>query len=291
MDKENIIEHFGEAFYTKVLNDLEKYASQWSLSEFEQVDYYSVNCIFKCVSDKHGLCVLKTGNPSEVTGTEYHILKEYNGKGFCKIYEADTANGVLLIERITPGTQLRAEPDLDKRLDIFCNLFRGLHVKTSDKTLYPTYMEWVSDITKDMREHKEHENLYGKMAAAEQICRSLCEKYPGKMLLHGDLHHENILLGKDNLYRIIDPKGVIGDSIFDIPRFILNEFDDVLDDNFYKKFVHITRTFSEKLKIPEYDIRRLTYVEMCMATCLSVDSGRKLDIDEVAFTEKLMSEV
>lgn len=212
-------------FYNKLINDLKKYAKLWGLSGLEQIDYYSVNCIFKCVSDKYGVCVLKIGKPSEEKDTEYHILKEYNGRRFCKIYEADPANGVLLIERIEPGAQLRAETDLDKRLDVFCGLFHGLHIKPAGKTLYPTYMKWVGDI------------------------------------------------------------------VFDIPRFILNEFDDVHDDRFYDKFVHITRTLSENFNIPEYDIRRLTYVEMCMAICWSVDSGRNPDIDEILFTEKLMNEM
>ena len=127
------------------------------------------------------------------------------------------------------------------------------------------------------------------MAAAESICRSLCDKYPNQLLLHGDLHHDNILLDTNKRYRIIDPKGVAGDSIFDIPRFILNEFDD-LDDNFTKKFAHITRTLSAKFNIPEYDIRRVTYVEMCMAHCWNVESAEEPEMECVLFTEKMMDE-
>ena len=291
MYKEKIIAHFGAEFYNKVLNDLGKYTDIWGLSGFEQVDYYSVNCIFKCVSAKYGACILKIGNDSEDSENEYKILKEYNGKHFCKVYEADIPNGVLLLECIVPGTQLRAEPDLDKRLDIFFDAFRSLHVKPTDKAIYKTYMGWVSDITEYMRDRKDYENFYEHMYKAEQVCRSLCEKYTGEMLLHGDLHHDNILLGSDNNYRIIDPKGVVNDIVFDIPRFILNEFDDVMDDAFYNKYVYITRTLSEKLNIPEHDIRRLTYVEMCMANCWNVRGGDTPDIERILFTEKLMNEI
>jgi len=289
MDKENIIAHFGEAFYAKVLNDLEKYASEWDLSELEQIDYYSVSCIFKCVSNKHGKCVLKIGKSAGVTGNEYRILREYNGSRFCKVYEADVANGILLIERITPGTQLCDGPELDKRLDLFYDLFCGLHIEPADKAVYPTYMGWVARITEYMRSRTDYKILCEKMVAAEEICRRLCEKYSSEMLLHGDLHHDNILFGIDSRYRIIDPKGVIGDRVFDIPRFILNEFDDVHDDNFIKKFTHITRTLAEKLNMPEYDIRCLTHVEMCMANCWNVESADEPNIDCVLFTEKMMA--
>ena len=292
MDKAKIITHFGEAFYTKVLHDLETYAKRWSLSGFSQIDYYSVNCLFKCVSEKHGLCILKIGKPSIETKTEFQILKEYEDGGkFCRVYEVDIENGILLIERIEPGFQLRAEPSLEKRLDLFCQLFCGLHKEPTDKTIYPTYRGWVSRITEFMSHRAEHQLLYEKMAGAELICRSLCEKYPGEKLLHGDFHHDNILLDVKNKYRIIDPKGVIGDPVFDIPRFILNEFEDKCDEAFIKKYTCITKYLSEKLDIPEFDIRCLVYVETCMANCWNVESSVKPDMESVLFTEQMMEKI
>jgi len=288
MDENKIIAHFGANFYAKLVLDLEEYARLWGLSDFEQIDYYSVNCIFKCFSNKHGSCILKIGNPSRETYTEYHMLREYNGRGFCKVYQSDIANGVLLIERIIPGIQLRAEPNLDKRLDMFCGLWSRLHIKASNKTVYPTYMQWVSRITQYMREINEQKNLFRKMLRAEEICHSLCEKYPGEMLLHGDLHHDNILLDKDNSYLAIDPKGVVGDIVFDIPRFILNEFGDTIDDCLVNKIAYITQELSKKLHIPQYDIHRLLFVEICMANSWSVESSKIPNMEEVLFAEKLM---
>ena len=43
--------------------------------------------------------------------------------------------------------------------------------------------------------------------------------------MHGDLHHDNILLRKDGSYAMIDPKGVAGPEILDLPRYIMNEID------------------------------------------------------------------
>lgn len=290
MEKDKIINHFGMDFYNKIVRDLDNYKNLWGLSDFRQIDYYSVNCIFRCTSNKYGLCILKIGKNAEQTENESRILHEYNGKPFCKIYEADTANGVLLIECISPGTQLRAEPDLDKRLSIFYEVSCGMHIEPADKAIYPTYMGWVSRITEYMRCRKDYKELFEKMAKAEQICRRLWEKYPNRMLLHGDLHHDNILLGSNDHYYVIDPKGVIGDCVFDIPRFILNEFDEECGENFTDNYVHITRTLSKKFKLSEYDIRCLTYVEMCMANCWSVEDGEEPDMKSVLFTEKMMND-
>jgi len=290
MNNKKIISYFGADFHAKAVNDLAKYKNLWGLSDFEQIDYYSVNCIFKCSSSKHGLCILKIGNDAKSTENEFNILTEYKNTAFCEVYESDIIGSVLLIEFISPGTQLRAVPDLDKRLDIFSVLGGTIHKKPASKKIYPTYMGWVSRITNYMRARNDYELLCVKMIKAEQICHTLCQKYPGEMLLHGDLHHDNILLGANNRYRIIDPKGVVGDPVFDIPRFILNEFDDELDDNFYPTYTHITKTLSVKFNIPEVDIRKLVYVEMCMANCWCVESNEIPNINDVLFTEKLMEE-
>lgn len=288
MNHEEIKSHFGAAFYAKVVACLRKYALKWRLSGFEQIDYYSVNCLFTCMSEQYGPCILKIGNDSKAAENEYHILLEYAGTRFCTVYEADPTNGVLLLEKIIPGTRLREEPDLDKRLSLFYELSRGLHKKPADRTVYPTYMDWIGSITAYMRSRKDYGFLYAKMADAERICRMLYDKYADEMLLHGDLHHDNILADENNRYRIIDPKGVIGNPVFDIPRFILNEFGDEKNEDFCRKIVHITRTLSLKFNIPESDIRRLTYVEMCMANCWDVESRQEPNMDDVLFTERLM---
>jgi len=148
-------------------------------------------------------------------------------------------------------------------------------------------MDWVRRITEYMRSRGEYEFLYTKMKKAERICRSLCEKYNGAMLLHGDLHHDNILLGEDKRYRVIDPKGVIGDAVFDIPRYILNEF----DGDIHKKYAHVARTLSDNLSVPEHDIRRLVYVETCMANCWCVEDGDEPNMSDVALAETAMEEI
>ena len=288
-NKNKMVSYFGVDFFDKIQYSLSYYAKLWELFGFEHIDYYSVNCLFTCRSSEHGACVLKISNDAKSVENEFHILKEYRDTRFCKVYEVDLSNGVLLLEHINPGMQLRAEPNLDKRLDLFCEVFNGLHLTPADKMIYPTYMGWVSRISEYMRRCK-NEVLAHKMIRAEQICHILCEKYSGELLLHGDLHHDNILLGKDNCYRIIDPKGVVGDRVFDIPRFILNEFDDVLSYDFDGKFRHIIHTFSEKLCISEKDICHLVYVEMCMAQCWHVEDGQDPDINKILFVEKMLND-
>jgi len=103
MDKEKIAEHFGAEFLEKVTTDLDKYAAHWGLSDFTHIDYYSVNCIFTCFSAAYGQCVLKIGKHLGGAKSEYNMLKEFDGSGLCKVYEAEIKNGVLLIKQKCPA--------------------------------------------------------------------------------------------------------------------------------------------------------------------------------------------
>ena len=147
-------------------------------------------------------------------------------------------------------------------------------------------MDWVSNITTFMKTRSDYMDLQEKMVKADEICRYLWGKYTDRLLLHGDLHHDNILLGKGGYYAI-DPKGVVGSAVFDIPRFILNEDAWDKEDNFN----FIVKTISIKLNIPEKDIRALFYVESCMAHCWGVEDGdlNEAYMDEILFAECMMN--
>lgn len=268
---------WGESF-------MDEYSEKWELSCFEQMDYRSINTIYRCVSKKYGPCMLKLEKYPNETQMEVDALMEYSGTRFCRVYEADQPKGVILIEQILPGTQLRDIPSTSERLDIFCHVLDGLHREPLDKSKYPTYMGWVSRIAEFMRTQKEYAVLSEHMSAAEKICSELCKKYSGEMLLHGDLHHDNILLGHDNEYRIIDPKGVVGDRVLDIPRFILNEFEDKITDSFPAKYQFIVNTLSHRLGVPKADLFKLVYVETSMANSWNVESESPPDMKQVDFT-------
>ncbi|MDF2538535.1 MAG: aminoglycoside resistance protein [Herbinix sp.] len=288
-ETERIISHFGENFYHKVIKDIAFYTKKWRLSSIRLIDYYSVNCNFTCYSEDYGASVLKIGNPCRETFTEYHTLLEYKDKGFCKVYAADIDNGVIIEELISPGTQLRAEASLDQRLSVFCSLHKDLHIAPEDGRIYPSYMDWVSRITKYMSNRQDKKELYLYMKKAEALCNLLCVKYPRKMLLHGDLHHDNILLGRDNTYTIIDPKGVIGDPIFDVPRFILNEYEDEITEGFYHKINHIIHFLESMLPIPDQVIRQCLFIETAMALCWEVEDGGEPNMDQIIFAEKILN--
>lgn len=269
-----IKDHFGEHVYEKVQQYLGIYADMWSLSSFEFIPSYSANLVFKCESALYGSSILKIGNPTAAeTLTEFSTLEEYKGRPFCKVYDIDREHCIILEERIEPGYTLRKESSLERRLAVFCSLYTDLHVEPADAEIYPTYLTWVNRITSYMSQRQDAEELYLHMKKAQEICISLSSQYSKERLLHGDFHHDNILLGSHGQYKIIDPKGVIGDPIFDTPRFILNEFEEEITPALYNKINHIINTLEKELLIPGEVLRQCLYVETAMGNCWSVQSG------------------
>lgn len=49
------------------------------------------------------------------------------------------------------------------------------------------------------------------------------------------------------------------------------------------------QTLSQRLNIPEADIRTLLYIETCMAQCWYVEDGQQPNQNQVNFVEKLLS--
>ena len=292
---ENVINRFGKDFYEKALRNIEAYADKWALTSSQFIPSYSAKLVFKCSSEKFGSVVLKIGNPSfREVFTEFNTLHEYNGRRFCRVFEADIENGVILEECVQPGNPLRDESSLDKRLAVFCSLYKGLHILPVKAEIYPTYSQWICRITEYMSKRQDCIELYLHMKKAKDICLSVSTQYSQSLLLHGDFHHDNILLGNDGKYVIIDPKGVIGDPVFDVPRFILNEFGDEITTELYEKINLIISTLEKNISIPSSILKQCLYVETVMGMCWSVEDGstpeeyQKL-IQNAAFAETILN--
>lgn len=293
---ETIVNRFGNTFYDQMLRHLDDYAEKWSLSSLQLIPSFSANVVFTCYSEQFGHAILKIGQPSETIWTEVSTLLQYKGQRFCKVYEADIENGVILLERLQPGTTLRDESSLQQRLDVFCSLHSNLHIApAAEAEQFPTYIGWVQRINAYMSQRHDCPELTRHMQRARDICLSIASSYSQNLLLHGDLHHDNMLLGSKGKYVIIDPKGVIGDPVFDLPRFILNEFEKDITAALYDKIDGIIVTLAHKLSISHSVIRKCLYVETAMGMCWCVEDGSTPEeyaalVQKVAFAEAIMNE-
>ena len=261
--------------------------------------------IYAGVSNEFGQVILKNDTNIAQLKSEYYMLAKLNGHHSCKVYAFNEDKGQLLEERILPGTKLREEVCVEKRLAGFIGVFEAIHIVIPEETLeadtlthncdkelpyggIPTYLEWLENACKfcekklwDTADEYEREMLKEwqiRVNRAYDIAKKLFEKYPERLLLHGDLHHDNLLLRADGEYVFVDPKGVVGPKIFDLPRFILNELDTKYDTD---DVVHIKRVIAslcEKLHYAQEDVSALFYMETVLANVWHMEDGE--DVNE-----------
>ncbi len=80
-------------------------------------------------------------------------------------------------------------------------------------------------------------------------------------MLHGDLHHDNILQN-GNYWVVIDPKGLIGEPAYEVSSFIRNSIPELLNHADAPNIIHnrVTR-FAAALELPE---RRIIFIDLQM---------------------------
>ncbi len=286
-DKARMIGGFGPEFATWADVSAQKCAERWQLEELRFVDSFSVCCVFFCRSAIYGDAVLKISRSASEIPHEYRALRDFEGHGVCRVFDYSERERALLEQRVMPGERLR-EAALNVRLDVFCDAYSGLHVRPGDASLYPTYIGWVRRITSYMEGKSGYDFFRGAMRRAEELCLALCEQYGRAMLLHGDLHHDNIISNGAG-YTIIDPKGVVGDPVFDIARFVLNELDaDRTHNENMTRVLHVIDVLGAKLHVPQSVLGQLFFIEAAMANCWSVESAEVPSSSDITLAGEVM---
>ncbi len=294
-EETKIVKNFNREFFEHAKNNINRVINKWNISSITLIDSFSANIVFKCESRTLGKTVIKVGRNLKELSAESFALDHFSGKKLCKLYEIDQEAIMLIEECIEPGIVLRKESSLDKRLEVFADLFMSLHIEIGEDDKFSTYENWIDDITDYMSQKKEHDELYQAMRKAQRLFKSLSQVYNKKCLLHGDFHHDNILLDSNGSYRIIDPKGVIGDPIFDVPRFILNEFwFEPKTDELKERVTYLINKLSNMLQIPINILKECLYIETMMGTCWWIEDGPSSEeyqnlTQTVLFVEKILS--
>lgn len=256
---------------------------KWNLHDLNVIYQNPRKAVCSAFSARYGDVILKCDRSPQLF-SEYRMLNRLDGSSACRVFEFDAENGWLLEERILPGSVLRGEASLERRICAFAQVFHAVH---RPETSGETYLDWLCSINDFCKNKPVEPELAEMTAAAYAVCAEMFEKYPERMLLHGDLHHDNLLLRADGTYAMIDPKGVIGPEILDVPRFILNEFDTVHDGSDAEHIAEVIRQISERLGYPPEDVRKLFFMETVLANMWSYEDGEPVCREELAVAEKI----
>ncbi|MCL4266501.1 MAG: phosphotransferase [Anaerolineae bacterium] len=168
--------------------------------------------------------VLKLGVPRHELTTEIEALKLYNGRAMCHLLDADADRGVLLLERLQPGHMLTAVSDDETATRIAADVMRRLWRPLPEHHIFPSVADWTADLA-ELR--TQFDGGTGPFPArlvdmAESLFADLVASSAPPLLLHGDLHHYNILAAEREPWLAIDPKGVAGEPAYEVGALMRN---------------------------------------------------------------------
>jgi len=197
----------------------------------------------------------------EVT-TEINCLRDYDGRGYVKLLDYDLTDNMLLLECVTPGTQMWAVSDYKERARLMAQRIKDLPFIECEQGQYPTYKTWMEGIHKKLTDTRGMEDPLFYLNKALGIYDEIKQSYNRSCLLHGDMHQENLLLNKQGSYTIIDPKGVVDDPIMETARFLLNETPCEAE-----KILEIVAIMAPIIGVPGTDILKSMYIDAALSNC------------------------
>lgn len=171
--------------------------------------------------------VLKIGYPNNDFSNEFHALQDFQGKGMVKMLDYSQEEGWILLDRLMPGSSLLSIEDETEVLSVFSHTAKRLWHKPVSTHPYPTVESWSKGIGRLRERFNGGTGPIPQelVAKAEALYPELLSSSTDLYLLHGDLHHGNILYSDSSGWTAIDPKGLIGEREYDCIQFMLNEWE------------------------------------------------------------------
>jgi streptomycin 6-kinase len=202
---------------------LDHFAAIWEL-EIAAPFALSYNYVAPATQGDGTAVVLKLGVPCDELTTEIAALRLYDGRSAARLLAADAEAGALLLERVLPGAPLSTLPDDAEATRRAAEVMAALWRPLPPDHPFPTATRWAAGLA---RLRAAYGGGTGPLPAplvdrAEGLFRELLASAVPDVLLHGDLHHENILAAERAPWLAIDPKGLAGEPVYETGALLRN---------------------------------------------------------------------
>jgi streptomycin 6-kinase len=226
--RQNVTNIWGEAG-SRWLADLPTRAaevlSDWQLRPSGTYPL-SINWVIPVQQADGEPAVLKLGLP-----TAGHIAQEgtaleyFGGAAAVRLLARDDARGALLLAQARPGTPLSSwVPRQDgPATGVLIDVMHRLHRPAPAETALPDLLTHGDAFTQYLRDHQGDDPLPRLLVErASRLFTELCATATERVVLHGDLHHDNVLADGRDSWVAIDPHGVVGDRGYELGALLYN---------------------------------------------------------------------
>lgn len=215
----------GHRWLEALPNLLEIAKLQWGLSNIQIAPQLSYNYVAFALQGKRNV-VLKISMPHKELSSEIAALKFFNGEGTVLLLENDFKQGMMLLERLTPGTMLSTVQNDEEATHIAIDVMLKLKKPCPTTDDFVPLSDWFKGFERLRTRFCGGTGPLDKKVVeeAEGAVKEFLTEDHSPQLMHGDLHHYNILSSEKG-WLAIDPKGVIGPPCYEVGPFLLNPRD------------------------------------------------------------------
>ncbi len=218
----------GDAWLARLPALVAECEDRWALQVQPPFDL-SYNYVAPAVRSDGAEVVLKLGVPNPELTTEIAAMRLYDGMGAARLLDADAERGILLLERLRPGTPLVAVEDDEAATAIAAEVMRTLWRPVPPQHPFPDVRRWARALY-TLRE--QYGGTTGPLPPrlvdmALRLYDELIASSAAPVVLHADLHHWNILAAERAPWLALDPKGVVGEPAYEVGALLRNPIHDI----------------------------------------------------------------
>ncbi len=169
---------------------------------------------------------LHTDADADESDFEHLALQHWHGNGTVLLLRADPRRRAMLLERLHPS-DLTTIGDLEA-CEVVAGLYGRIHVPALPQLRTVTsYVErWTADLEALQRDAPIPRRMREQCVS---LVRDLvADPASVGVIIHGDLHHHNVLAADREPWLVIDPKPMSGDPHYEPAPMLWNRWDDIV---------------------------------------------------------------
>ena len=282
--------HEDAAPWLERLNDhIQMCETRWNVTVGAPFPNLSYHVVAPAVGADGAAYVLKLSPPTDELTREAAALEFYDGDGIAKLIAHAPDVQALLLERLTPGVSLRRTDDDDEAVRVAATLLGRLWRPVSEGHPFRPLRRWTRTLPKYVNTHSRGDGPlpYAVVEKANDLLSDLLQT-DEPVLLHADLHHDNILTASREPYLAIDPKGIVGPRGYDVGSFLMNPLPELATrPNLARILSRRVSIFGEMLEMEAAEVAAWGFVNAVLSACWHVEDHGSDGATDVTIAETL----
>lgn len=253
------------------MDTLNTYLEKWGLSIPEELAKTKTSHLYTVVYEGER-AVLKIytdfGQPFEAEGPE--ALRHFQGNGAIRVYKSDAH--ACLVEYVDASDlydRYTMQGD-DSAAAIICEVLRKLHsADPADGQKFDSLEKRFQSLFARAKQ-PESDSLFKEcMTAAEKLVATQSDR----CVLHGDVHHRNIMLSTKRGWLAIDPNPLYGERTFDFCNAFYNPYGEASLQTDLGRVERLATTFADYFGVNRQRILQFAFAYGGLSSSWHLDDG------------------